>query len=161
MFRFIFITFLTLGVPVLAQDAAAFGTVQQDADKEISASADSMTMDDGQGFAEFEGAVEIIQGGTKLVAQKVRAEYTEDRSQIARVIATGSIVLTSGDDMAKGDRAVYDIEANTIVLTGNAYVKQGENTLRAQVLNINTDTGAATMTGRVTTILTPKGTGAQ
>jgi lipopolysaccharide export system protein LptA len=104
----------------------------------------------------MEGNVVVIQGGSTLTAEKVRAEYTEDRSEIKHIIATGNVVLLSGEDIAKGDRADYYLLENTVVLTGNAYVKQGTDTMTAQRITMNTITGAAEMTGRVTTVLTPK-----
>jgi len=141
-----------------AQSApSVFGTIDQDSSASITATADAMTIDEAQGFAEFSGTVEITQGSTALTADRVRAEYGDDTSQIMRIIADGNVVLRSGSDHAQADQGLYDVANGTITLTGNAYVKQGANTLRAQNVTINTKTGAAQMSGRVTTTLTPSG----
>jgi lipopolysaccharide export system protein LptA len=142
--------------PMFAQqNNGKFGTLEEDSDKEVNATADTMIVEEELGYSILEGDVVVIQGGTKLVARKVRAEYTEDRSEIEVVIATGDVVLTSGEDIAKSDVAHYYLLKDVIILTGNAYVKQGKDTLTAQRVDINTKTGSATMTGRVTTVLTP------
>jgi lipopolysaccharide export system protein LptA len=147
----------TLSLPAFAQDEGAkFGTLEEDSDKEIHATSDTMEVQEELGYAILEGNVVVIQGGSKLTAKKVRAEYTEDRSEIQTIIATGDVVLLSGGDIAKGDEAVYEIDKNTITLIGNAYVKQGKDTMNSERVLLNTLTGSSVMTGRVTTVLTPK-----
>lgn len=144
------------GMSMAQENTSSFGTLQQDADKEVNATADTMILEEELGYSIMEGNVVVIQGGSTLTAEKVRVEYTEDRSEIKHIIATGNVVLLSGEDIAKGDRADYYLLENTVVLTGNAYVKQGTDTMTAQRITMNTITGAAEMTGRVTTVLTPK-----
>lgn len=157
VFAILFSLMLPLTAAVAQSTARVFGTIDQDSSATITAAADAMTIDEAQGFAEFSGAVEITQGSTTLTADSVRAEYGDDTSQITRIIADGNVILRSGSDQAQADRGVYDVNQGTITLTGNAYVKQGTNTLRAQNVTINTKTGAAQMSGRVTTTLTPSG----
>jgi len=154
----IIISLMLTSTAVIAQSSAGvFGTIDQDSSAAITAAADAMTIDESQGFAEFSGTVAITQGSTTLNADRVRAEYGDTQTQIIRIIADGNVALISGSDQARADQAVYDVEQGTITLTGNAFVKQGSNTLRAQNVTINTKTGAAQMSGRVTTTLTPSG----
>ncbi len=157
VFAILFSLMLPLSAALAQSNAAIFGTIDQDSSAAITAAADAMTIDEAQGFAEFSGMVEITQGATKLTADRVRAEYGDTQSQIVRITADGNVVLISGSDQAQADQAVYDVEQGSITLTGNAFVKQGGNTLRAQNVTINTKTGAAQMSGRVTTTLTPSG----
>lgn len=157
VFAILFSLMLPLSAAMAQSNAGIFGTIDQDSSATITAAADAMTIDESQGFAEFSGTVAITQGSTTLNADRVRAEYGDTKTQIIRIIADGNVALISGSDQARADQAVYDVEQGTITLTGNAFVKQGGNTLRAQNVTINTKTGAAQMSGRVTTTLTPSG----
>ena len=157
VFAILFSLIMPLSAMWAQSASGVFGTIDQDSSATITATADAMTIDEAQGFAEFSGTVEITQGSTALTADRVRAEYGDDTSQIIRIIADGNVMLRSGSDQAQADQGLYDVANGTITLTGNAYVKQGANTLRAQNVTINTKTGAAQMSGRVTTTLTPSG----
>ena len=64
--------------------------------------------------------------------------------------------MNSAPDFAKANQADFDIEAGTLILTGDVTVRQDGNNLTAQRIEIDLDTGAAKMSGRVKTILTPK-----
>jgi lipopolysaccharide export system protein LptA len=103
------------------------------------------------------GQVEIVQGLTTLTAEFVRLEYTEDQSEIQTIYAAGSVYLESSGDVAKGDEATYKLAEKMIYLNGNAMLKQSENTLNAAKIELNTETGSAVMTGRVSTTLMPRG----
>jgi lipopolysaccharide export system protein LptA len=116
-----------------------------------------MEIDEVTGQIQMSGAVEIIQGLTKLTAAFVRIEYTEDQSDIETIYASGSVYLESSGDVAKGDEATYQLSENMIYLNGNAMLLHAGNTLNAENIKLNTDTGSAVMTGRVSTTLIPGG----
>ena len=103
------------------------------------------------------GTVEIVQGLTKLTAAFVRIEYTEDQNDIKTIYASGSVYLESSGDVAKGDEATYHLSEKMIHLNGNAMLVQQNNTLNAENIKLNTETGSAVMTGRVSTTLIPGG----
>ena len=143
---------------VVAQDTAGqFGSLAEDSSQPIEAKADKMEIDEETGQIQMSGAVEIIQGLTKLTAAFVRIEYTEDQSDIETIYASGSVYLESSGDVAKGDEATYQLSENMIYLNGNAMLLQAGNTLNAENIELNTDTGSAVMTGRVSTTLIPGG----
>ncbi|MEK9705317.1 MAG: hypothetical protein VW233_04885, partial [Paracoccaceae bacterium] len=60
-------------------------------------------------------------------------------------------------DVAKGDEATYQLYENMIYLNVSAMLVQAGNTLNAENIELNTDTGSAVMTGRVSTTLIPGG----
>ena len=143
---------------VVAQDTAGqFGSLAEDSSQPIEAQADKMEIDEATGLVQMSGQVEIVQGLTTLTAEFVRLEYTEDQSEIQTIYAAGSVYLESSGDVAKGDEATYKLAENMIYLNGNAMLKQSENTLNAAKIELNTETGSAVMTGRVSTTLMPRG----
>ena len=105
---------------VVAQNTAGqFGSLAEDSSQPIEAQADKMEIDEVTGQIQMSGAVEIIQGLTKLTAAFVRIEYTEDQSDIETIYASGSVYLESSGDVAKGDEATYQLSENMIYLNGN------------------------------------------
>jgi lipopolysaccharide export system protein LptA len=61
--------------------------------------------------------------------------------------------LVSGPDAAEAERADYNIDDGTIVMTGSVLLDQGPNALSADRMNIRLDDGTAQMSGRVKTII--------
>lgn len=79
-----------------------------------------------------------------------------DDSAVKRVDCKGPVTVTSKDQVATGDNAVFDRVANLVTLTGNAVLSQGPNVTRGQRLVYNLNTGVANVEGgRVRAIIVP------
>lgn len=79
-----------------------------------------------------------------------------DDSAVKRVDCKGPVTVTSKDQVATGDNAVFDRVANLVTLTGNAALSQGPNVTRGQRLVYNLNTGVANVEGgRVRAIIVP------
>ena len=141
------------GVACAQQSATGFGSVVADREKPIEISADQLAINDETGVTEFSGMVEILQGDLSLNADFVQATYTPGSGAIQTLLATGEVILRSGEDEAKADRAEYAVDADQIIMTGNVFVRQAGNNLSAERAEINLETGAATLSGRVKTVL--------
>ena len=81
--------------------------------------------------------------------------YTEDRSKIESMFAKTNVKLTSGPDKATSDAADYNLARGSIILTGNVSMLQEGNTLLAERVEFDVDTGASQASGNVKTVLTP------
>ncbi len=79
---------------------------------------------------QFAGSVRIRQGDLQMTAREVRAVYGDDVNDIVELAARGDVTVQKGDKMAFGQEAVYDRREATILLTGEPYLKQGENSIR-------------------------------
>ena len=138
----------------IAQVASSgFGNLSESSGKPIEAFSDEMVVSNETSEAELRGNVEIIQGQLRLFADFVRITYNESQSDIETLYARDNVVVISGDDKATSDEADYNLERGTIIMTGNAYILQAGNTARAQRAEIDVDTGASTLSGRVRTVL--------
>jgi lipopolysaccharide export system protein LptA len=155
--RTILVLIFTSTYVVAQHIAGQFGSLAEDSNQPIEAQADKMEIDEATGQIQMSGTVEIVQGLTKLTAAFVRIEYTEDQNNIKTIYASGSVYLESSGDVAKGDEATYQLSENMIYLNGNAMLVQENNTLNAENIKLNTETGSAVMTGRVSTTLIPGG----
>ncbi|MFO1150027.1 MAG: lipopolysaccharide transport periplasmic protein LptA [Alsobacter sp.] len=64
-------------------------------------------------------------------------------TQLKRVEAKGGVSVVSKDQVATGNEGVFDRAANKIILTGNVALSQGENITKGQKLVYDTETGIA------------------
>ena len=133
----------------------AFGNTQADTSAPVEVTADNLDVNQVDGSAEFSGDVLVIQGEMRMSAARVFVVYDRENSRIARLEATGDVLLVSGDDAAEADRADYEIDSGTIVMTGNVLLTQGPSALSSQRMTVDLETGSARMAGRVKTILNP------
>lgn len=147
--------FLAISAPfaMTEETSSGFGNLSESSGKPIEAISDEMVVDNDRSEAELTGSVEIIQGDLYLYADFVRVTYNDSQSDIETLYAKGNVVVISGDDKATSDEADYNLERGTIIMTGNAYILQTGNTARAQRAEIDVDTGASTLSGRVRTVL--------
>jgi lipopolysaccharide export system protein LptA len=142
--------------PVSAdKNNAGFGNLSEDTKEPIMTSSDQMIVDNELSQAELIGNVEIIQGDLLLYADFVLVTYSKNQSTIDALFARDNVILISGDDRATANEADYNLERGSIVMTGNALVSQGGNTVSAERVEFDIDSGAASMSGRVKSVLSP------
>ncbi|WP_439110963.1 LptA/OstA family protein [Lentibacter sp.] len=158
-FGFLIVTSLcaVLAGPVLSQGSSiAFGNIKQDASAPVEVSADTMDINQSTGTATLSGNVLIGQGAMRLSASSVSIVYNSDRSQIARLQASGGVTLVSGEDAAEAASADYDVSTGLIVLSGNVLLVQGQAAITADRMRVDTSAGTARMEGQVKTVLDVK-----
>lgn len=144
---------LAAGAAVAQGANLTFGGMQADTSAPVEVTADNLSVDQNANTATFEGNVVIGQGEMRLSAGRVLVVYAEDRSRIRRLEARGGVTLVNGAEAAEAERADYNIDDGTVVMTGNVLLTQGASALSAERMVVNLETGQAQMTGRVKTIL--------
>ncbi|MGJ8546051.1 MAG: LptA/OstA family protein [Sulfitobacter sp.] len=145
---------LAATLPAHAQGTSvAFGTIKQDTALPVEVTADNLAVDQSSGSAVFTGNVLIGQGEMRLSAARVMVVYRSEADGIARLEATGGVTLVSGPDAAESQRADYNIDDGTIVMSGDVLLAQGRSALSADKMTIHLKNGTAQMAGRVKTIL--------
>lgn len=111
--------------------------------------------DDGgvtpNGFA-LRGRAEVIQGENRLRANSI--EIAQSGGTTTGATASGDVYYVTPNESIRGDRAVYDVRAATVTVTGDVVLTQGRNVLTGGRLVYNIDTGEAQMAGA------PRGGGA-
>jgi lipopolysaccharide export system protein LptA len=91
------------------------------------------------------GRAELTQGENRIRADRVEAAVVD--GGLARVEATGNVYFVTPEQTIRGDRATYTPANDTIVLTGDVILTQGENVMTGGRLTYNTRPGAAEMDG--------------
>jgi lipopolysaccharide export system protein LptA len=147
-----FAALIAVATPVLAQDLA-FGTSRPDPNEPVAVEADALAVNQEDGTATFTGNVVITQGDMVLSAESVLVVYKEDSQKIASLEATGGVTMVSGEDAAEAQNAQYDIDAGTVLLTGQVLLSQGDNVMSGDRITIDLNAGTAQAGGRVRTTL--------
>ena len=95
------------------------------------------------------GDVVIKQGDLTLRAARTTVAYTNTGSlQIQRLDAVGNVLVTRGNEAARGSAAVYDFNKRVIVMSGAVNLKRGGDTLNGGRLVIDLNTGLSSVDGR-------------
>jgi lipopolysaccharide export system protein LptA len=162
-----------LASPLLIGGAQA----QIQGDAPIDVSADEFESLDAQGLAIYRGAVEAVQGQTRLRCSELRVQFAPRRGgapsapgvgggtgELQRMTCTGPVYYVTPTQTARGDNAVYEAGPEIITVTGNVVITQGENVATADRAVINTRTNDARLESnnrgsgsrRVRTVLYPE-----
>ncbi len=80
--------------------------------------------------------------GGQPAAQPAAAEG-EGGTSLRRVEAKGGVTVISKDQVATGNEGVFDRLSNKIILTGNVALSQGENVTKGEKLIYDTESGVA------------------
>jgi lipopolysaccharide export system protein LptA len=91
------------------------------------------------------GRAELTQGDNRIRADRVEAAVTD--GDLTRVEASGNVYFVTSSQTIRGDRAVYTPANDTIILTGDVILTQGQNVMTGARLTYNTVTEAAQMDG--------------
>jgi lipopolysaccharide export system protein LptA len=67
--------------------------------------------------------------------------------RIIKLIALGKVNFTRMGEVATGEKAIYDLEKDIIVIKGNVRLKKNENVMVGESLIINLNTGLSKMSG--------------
>ncbi len=75
--------------------------------------------------------------------------------QVKRIEMAGGVTFTQKDQQGSGDTAVYEKAAEMLVMSGNVVLTQGQNVAKGQKLVVNMQTGQAHLEGRPRMIIVP------
>lgn len=102
-----------------------FGSSKQNP---ILITSDRMEMDRQKNILIYQGQVVAIQGDMTMRSDKLTTYFDPDLQQIKEAIAEGKLVqVTQGDRVATGTKAVFDGVTQTMTMTGNPMMRQGNS----------------------------------
>ena len=132
----------------------------QNRDQPVHIEAATLEVRDKDKVATFSGNVHVKQGDTDLLCKSLVVFYEQDggadgkqskgamqaatpgpggQQQIKRLEARGGVVVTQKDQTATGELGIFDMATNTVTLTGNVVMTQGQNVLRGEKLVVEPD----------------------
>jgi lipopolysaccharide export system protein LptA len=159
----------------------------QNRDQPVHIKAAKLEVRDKQQIATFSGDVRVKQGDTDMRCRILKVYYEREKDdgktkaktktikaatpgpggaqKIKRLEAIGSVVVTQKDQTASGKLGIFDMKSNTVTLTGDVVMTQGQNVLRGDKLVVNLTTGVSRVesgkggSGRVEGLFMPSGEG--
>jgi len=144
----------TLAALALLAASGARAQIETKSNGPIDITADEQTVQTAKCLSVWSGAVEVLQGDSRLRADTVTAYETpkgvDANGQQAcgatqKIIAEGHVYYVTPDQHARGDHAVYTAADDQIVLTGDVVVVRGENVARGDRLIIKVSTKQFTL----------------
>ncbi|MFN3536258.1 MAG: LptA/OstA family protein [Brevundimonas sp.] len=115
--------------------------------------ADDFELIQAEGMQIWRGRAEASQGENRLRAGEIRVHHDTSGGGFGaaqRLEAIGAVFFVTPQQVARRDRAVYVAATDTLTVTGDVILRQGENVLTGSSLSINIGTGRARMEGAPT-----------
>ncbi len=103
---------------------------------------DDLEWYDDKQLAVARGDAVAVREGKRLAGDVLTAEVEKDKdgkSHINRIDAQGNVLVSSADQIARGDAGVYNLDTGIATLSGRVTLTRGENELRGQygVVDLN------------------------
>lgn len=138
----------------LASRAQQAPTQALDADQPIEINADSLEVQQESQVAIFRGNVDAVQGRIRLQAEELQVHYRNGDGgdggaggamggNITRIDALGDVRVSSPTETARGERGVFEVAQNQIVLSGNVVLTREENVIRGERLVLDLTSGVS------------------
>lgn len=110
-----------------------------------------MEIQDQQNRVVLSGNVIVTQAGLTVRSRRMLVNYSDvgDLS-ISRITASEGVDVRRGNETARGDVAVYDLDRRIITMAGNVTLTRGGDTLKGGRLTIDLASGRASVDGRAT-----------
>lgn len=161
----------------------------QNRDQPVKIEAATLVVKDKEKIATFSGDVKVVQGDTTMKCKSLIVFYEGDaegdktgtatkapaktmqaatpgpggEQKIKRLEAHGNVVVIQKDQTATGDLGIFDMKTNTVTMTNNVVMTQGQNVLRGGKLIVDLTTGVSRVetgnSGRVQGLFIPGGGG--
>lgn len=145
------------GIMIAGAQAQVFRN--HDSNAPVNFTADRIEVQDRADRVVVSGNVVVTQAGMTLNAARMTVAYRKqangtaggnDGIQIDRIDASGNVVVTKADQTARGNVAIYDLNAKLITMLGNVTLTQGANRLSGGRLVMDLNSGRSTVDGRST-----------
>lgn len=88
---------------------------------------------EAQNMVKFKGNVEVDDGKVKMICDKMDVFMGKDK-KIKKIIAYGNVKIKKEEMRSNSEKAVYYIEEDKIILTGDPVVNQNEREIRSDII---------------------------
>ena len=116
----------------------------------IEINADALEVRQDEQIAVFTGNVDAAQGDLNLRADKLVVHYranAQESNAITMIEAFGNVFLSSPTEIAQGEKGVYNLDEDTIELTGGVVLTRGESVIRGERLDMDLISGRSRVSG--------------
>ncbi len=147
------VTALATAAPGQSLTGGAFGNPKSDAAREIRIESDIMEVEQKGKRAIFTGNVDARRGTVRLRTKRLVANYREvksgksARTEITKLDARGSVVVTSKDQRATGNWAIMDVPSGKVTMGGSVILTQGKTVIKGEKLELDLNSGRSRLIG--------------
>lgn len=93
----------------------------------------------------------VAQSGDRQIRADTISAYVESaeggKTRLSRVEALGGVRITTPEDSASGEQAVYDAKSGLATLCGNVEIRRGPSLLKGKCAEVNLNTGVSRLIG--------------
>jgi lipopolysaccharide export system protein LptA len=139
---------------ILVVVAGPLALAQTAKKKEVTVESDQMEIFESEKRAVFTGKVNARRDDARLTADRLVVLYEDvkqqdgtSKTEVAKLDATGNILIVTNTQKITGQWAKMDVKANKLTVGGNVKVVQGQTILTGETLNVDLDTNKTQMTG--------------
>ena len=116
--------------------------------KPIEILADTMEWNKQLGQAIAIGNAKAIQGESIIKADKIIAVLDKtDNQKIKKLLANGNVEFLKDKQFATGDKAIYHLDQDKVIITGNVKLERDNNIVKGEKLIIDFLTGLSKIEG--------------
>tara|TARA_Y200000002_G_scaffold347977_1_gene323584 strand:- start:354 stop:812 length:459 start_codon:yes stop_codon:yes gene_type:complete len=116
--------------------------------KPIEILADTMEWNKQLGQAIAVGNAKAIQGESIIKADKIIAVLDKtDKQKITKLLANGNVEFLKDRQLATGDKAIYYLNQEKVIITGNVKLERDNNIVKGEKLIIDFLTGLSKIEG--------------
>ncbi|MPT48727.1 MAG: OstA family protein [Sphingobium sp.] len=120
-----------------------------DSNAPVNFAADRIEVQDRADRVVVSGNVHVTQGGLTLDSTRMTVAYRNSGGiEIDRIDASGNVRVSRGNERARGDVAIYDLNNRIITMMGNVELNQGSNRLSGGRLVMDLQSGRSTVDGK-------------
>lgn len=143
--------------------ANALQGFSQNRDKPVHIESATLEVRDKEKQATFAGNVRVTQGDVALRCKSLMVFYDQEAGvasgggmqlakppggqggaqKIKKLEARGGVVVTQKEQTVTGELGLFDMATNTVTVSGNVVMTQGQNVLRGEKLVVNLTTGVS------------------
>lgn len=142
---------LMAAMPVQAQISSKGGPIM--------IGGDSWSADQNTHLQIWDGRVEIVQNDSRLRADHIKVTHAPGKGgdgkgfgDVMLIEATGNVYYITPEETVKGDKAVYTQSDDTLVISGEVIIQQGQNVMTGSRLATEIKAGRTTMDAKPTSL---------
>lgn len=120
---------------------------------------DRLEVDQKKNTVTYKGRVVAIQRDMTMRSEVLTAYYSLEMKGLKEVIAEGKVHVAQGNRVATGSRAVFSGKDQSITLTGNPVVRQGDSQVKGERITFYIEQDKAVVEGgaqRVSAVIFPE-----
>jgi lipopolysaccharide export system protein LptA len=128
-------------------NSSPFSALASPSSGPIKIKSDSLSVDYKKNSALWRGHVHAVRADGELSSDTLQVIYGKDFHELQQMIASGSVRISRGTQWSVSDHAVLNEANQTVVLTGNPVVHDGNDQITGSKITVYLKTGESVVEG--------------